>query len=68
MRPELDCPRCPGCRGPFGVPIETADWNHRASPGDRIACPAGGTGWVGTEEEVAQAKRAQAAWEASDGR
>jgi hypothetical protein len=62
--PWTDCPRCPNCKHAEGIPRERADWNHRAGGADNLACPACGWGWVGTAEEVAQAKRAQDAWEA----
>lgn len=66
MRPWHDCPKCPGCGSTVGVPRRAADWNHRAKEGDRIVCPACGTGWVGTDAEVAQAESAQQAWEAHE--
>lgn len=64
MKPEHNCPACPKCGARCGVPVEAADWNHRAGPLDRIACPTCGTGWRGTDAEVEQARTAQAAWEA----
>lgn len=63
MSAATDCPRCPRCSAPCGVPICCANWNHRAKDGDRIACPACGHGWVGTTAEVMQAIAAQEAWE-----
>lgn len=67
MRPEHDCPKCSYCGGP-GVPPRAWTWNHRADKhkGHNLACPACGSGWVGTPEEVAQAERAQLAWEAKE--
>lgn len=53
-----------GCRGPM-VTVAIAQWNHRAKTGDRIVCCACGNGRVGTDEEVEQARAADAAWEAS---
>lgn len=63
MKPWHDCPKCPHCGDRTGVPRRGWDWNHRAKPGDNLACPACGGGWVGTPEEVAQAERALVAWE-----
>lgn len=64
MKPWHDCPPCPRGCGHIGVSGRAANWNHRANPGDRIVCPSCGCGWVGTDEEAAQAERAQLAWEA----
>ncbi len=64
MKPWHDCPKCPHCGCSVGIPKRAWDWNHRADPGDDLACPACGGGWVGTPEDVAQAERAQTAWEA----
>lgn len=66
MKPYHDCPPCPHGCGPVGVPIRAADWNHRADrdKGHDLVCPACGSGWVGTPEEVVQADRAQLAREA----
>lgn len=59
-----DCPTCPHCGTRCGFPISAADWNHRANAAlHRLACPACGGGWRGTDAEVAQAQRAQTAWE-----
>jgi hypothetical protein len=69
MKPWHDCPKCPHCGGTVAMPIRAArdGWNHRADvEKDNLACPACGSGWVGTPEEVAQAERAQLAWEAKE--
>ena len=58
-----DCPTCPSCDCSNGVPLRAAHDRHRGKPGDRIICPACGTGWVGTDAELLQAERAQAAWD-----
>ena len=42
---------------------ENVTFNHRANTGDRIVCCACGTGRVGTDAEVEQARKADAAWE-----
>lgn len=62
MKPWEDAPTHPGCGGP-GVTLENATWNHRAKPGDTLACPACGGGWVGTPEEVARAEKAETAYD-----
>lgn len=67
-----DCPKCPKCGDSVGMPIRVAvesrgGWNHRADvEADNLCCPACGAGWVGAPEEVAQAERAQLAWEAKE--
>lgn len=68
MKPYLDCPRCPHCGLSVSVPRRAADWNHRAKPQDRIVCTACGNGWVGSEDDVAQAERAHLAWEEKERR
>lgn len=67
MRSWHDCPACPNGCGHVGMPIRAArdGWNHRADPDKHnLVCPACGSGWEGTPEDVAQAERAQLAWEA----
>lgn len=59
-----DCPPCPECKTPIGAPIHT---HHRGAeyPREvRLVCHACGHGWIGTDAEVEQAERAEAAWEA----
>lgn len=62
------CPPCPHCGGRVGLPLEFADWSHRADKhkGHRLACPACGGGWVGTDDEVKAAWDAQFAWSLKD--
>lgn len=60
--PWHDTPMCP-CGGPM-VGRRVARWNHRAELAHRLVCCACGEGRIGTDEEVAQAERADAAWEA----
>lgn len=61
-----DCPTCPHCQSPCGIPVRFVDWNHRADPdkGHNLACPACGMGWEGTPAEEEQAEVAQLAWNA----
>lgn len=63
LKPWEDCPQCP-CGGPM-VTRAKADsgWNHRAHEGDRLVCCACGDGKIGTDAEVEQATRADAAWD-----
>lgn len=63
MKPWHDCPKCPHCGSRTAVPKRGWDWNHRANPGDNLACPACGGGWFGAPGEVDQAERALKAWE-----
>jgi hypothetical protein len=71
VTPWTDCPTCPACGGPVGIGIAThgrgADlaW---AYPEARLACPACGHAWVGSDADVAQAAAADAAWEIEDAR
>ena len=78
MKSWHDTPRCEAirrlrlgvqgvCEGPM-VLVATAIFNHCANPGDRIVCCACGTGRPGTDAEVAQARKADAAWEAERAR
>lgn len=66
MKPEHNCPKCPHCGATCGVPIERADWNHRADAdrGHNLACPACGGGWEASAEDLALAWVAQLAWDA----
>ena len=63
-QPWADTPHCPFCNSSNTVPRAFVDFDHRASPGDRIVCVACGRGWVGKNAELEQSLRAQAAWEA----
>lgn len=65
--PATDCPACPECKGPFGVPMESAECEGRFyGPRDAtLFCVACGVGWVGSHGEVAQARAAQDAFEAT---
>jgi hypothetical protein len=51
------------CGGPM-VPVDYMPNGYNGPKGSRIACTACGTARVGTPEDVARAKRAQAAWDA----
>lgn len=62
MKPYHDTPICE-CGGPM-VGRAVANWNHRAEREHRIVCCACGEGRVGTDAEVAQAEKADAAWKA----
>lgn len=61
--PARDCPACPACKMELGTPIATDTGVTRwdGPPDATLWCPSCGTGWVGTEEEVA---RAWASWRA----
>ena len=63
MKPYHDTPRCPLCEGP----LVTAEWsgNGVRTEGDRLCCAACGESCVGTDAEVEQAKKADAAYEAA---
>lgn len=70
MTPHTDCPTCPHCGSPCGVPVASRlpdDWAPSDSGADNLACAACGRRWRGTDAEVAQAERAQAAWDAMQG-
>ena len=62
MLPHHDTPMCL-CGGPM-VLVGNAHFNHRANKGDRIVCCACGKGRRGTDAEVEQATKADAAWTA----
>lgn len=63
--PEYDCPKCPGCGDALGTPLIRNEVERWYGPlRANLFCPACGTGWVGTEAEMAPANRAQDAWEA----
>ena len=63
-KPWHETPACPveSCRCP-SAPIREAHNGHGGPEGSSLFCVGCGDGWVGTAEEVAQAERAQAAWE-----
>lgn len=63
--PEHDCPPCPNCEMPLGTPIKAAEVPGFYGPlKSTIFCPSCGTGWIGTPEELAQAEKSWAAYEA----
>lgn len=65
VAPEHDCPPCPACKMPLGTPILGAECERFYGPfNSTIFCPSCGTGWVGTPEELEQANRSWAAYEA----
>lgn len=54
----LDCPTCPYCGSPCGL------GNLHHGMGERVLrCAACGQDWLGTADQVAQALRADSAWE-----
>jgi hypothetical protein len=55
--PARDCPPCPACRMPCGSTNGETD-------GVSLECLACGESWRGTADELAQARRADAAYEA----
>lgn len=62
VKPWHDCPPCPDCGLNCSVPARV-DRHHSGPAESTLKCPACGLGWVGSAEDVAQAERAQAAWE-----
>ena len=65
-RPWHDCPPCASCGAFVAVPVREADARFYP-PKEGVAnlfCPACGVGFVGFPGQVAQAERAQAAWDA----
>lgn len=59
-RPWSDCPTCPACSMPCGSEKRGAELYGRRG----LACCACGHFWKGSKDEVAQARAADAAWEA----
>ena len=57
IAPDLDCPECPECLAPCGSNADTP------GPG-WLRCGSCGQLWRGTDEQLAQAARADAAYEA----
>jgi hypothetical protein len=64
--PARDCPACPSCKLAVGTPVSAEcgvdRWDGPANA--TLFCPACGTGWVGGEEDVAQAWASWRAYEA----
>ena len=58
IKAYLDCPTCPLCASRTGIPGRLYDLGDK-----QLVCAACGQSWDGTPEQVAQAERAQAAWE-----
>ncbi len=58
----VDCPRCPSCKSPCGVPPEES-----RLPGT-LQCAACGHRWQGNVAELAQAERAEKSWEGKQSR
>lgn len=69
LMPWHDCPSCPKCGMNCSVPASQAGTEGRwyGPPEATLFCPACGAGWVGDEADVAQAVRAQLAWEQHEG-
>lgn len=65
-QPWTDCPPCPRCRGNCGTRAggATAAAVARTAGPSWLSCAACGHVWEGDEEAVAQAAKADAAWEA----
>lgn len=66
LKPWHDTPRCALCRGP----LVTVEWSGRMdrvrNQDDRLICCACGESCRGSDAEVEQAKRADAAWDAAE--
>jgi hypothetical protein len=66
VAPEHDCPPCASCGEKLGTPIKEAQVERFAGPADStLFCPMCGAGWVGSAEDLAQARAAWAAYEAT---
>ncbi len=65
--PWTDCPTCPKCGSPCGIPIRESLGRFYGPEDSTVWCCACGTGWAATDTELSQAEKAQAAWEAHDG-
>jgi hypothetical protein len=64
--PERDCPPCPRCKLELGTPIkESGVERFEGPPSSTLFCPSCGAGWVGSEADVARARAAWAAYEAT---
>lgn len=63
--PEHDCPQCPRCKLPVGTPIKEAEVERFEGPQfSTLYCPACGAAWVGSDADLAQARKSWAAYEA----
>lgn len=62
FQPYHRCPKCPKCGGP-GVTVPYAPRPECYSAPTNLVCCACGDGWIGTPKEVAQARRADAAYD-----
>ncbi len=63
--PWTDCPRCPKCRMPCGSAKHARErYGFDPNRPKALACLACGECWTGTDEEVAQARAADDAWDA----
>jgi hypothetical protein len=59
-----DCPACPNCSAAVGCPAAREERGRWYGPADsNLFCPACGTAWLGSPVEMAQALRAQDAWD-----
>ncbi len=65
MIPATDCPKCPECGLPCGTRTSqfAASFIARQAGPSWLSCDACGHVWEGSAEEVAQAERADAAYE-----
>lgn len=64
LAPEVDCPPCPRCSLLVGTPIKEAEVERfEGPPSSTLYCPACGHAWVGSEADLAQARKSWAAYE-----
>ncbi len=61
--PWVDCPTCPACLMPTMVPVRSMGNGHGGGAKARIACSFCGIGRRGSPRDVAQAERAERAYE-----
>ena len=64
-KPWHDTPRCRPCGGPLVTPEWAGRRDRVSDPGHRLICCACGISCLGTDAEVEQAKKADAAYDAA---